>query len=421
MEKTIIEQKETGLHAFWCSTPQFKTARLTVNLVLPLVSAETSSVRAMVPSLISRVTREYPDYSTFGRRLQELYGASLHSSVSSIGDNQVLTLSASGIANRYAYDGENIQRLLADILESILFTPLVGADGLFPEDGFLQEQRQLIETLEAEFNEKRIYAKNRCTELLFANEPAGVPRIGFRETLAAVQRADVNRAWEYLMQNAKAFQFFIGDGADGSFAERFGKRLGDRNTLSTASAPHTARSSVQRVTEEMPLAQSKLVMGFGLNSDPKKKLANRMLAIVFGGTPSSKLFLNVREKQSLCYYCSSRYEGMKNVIFVESGVETKNLERTEEAVLAELAAIQRGELSDEELLHAKLAVKNSCNAVADSAHALESWYFGRMMTDELQTPEDYAEDVMKITKEDIVEAAQHAVLDTVYQLRGCAE
>lgn len=421
LKHTIVERKDVGLTSFRRPTPQFSTARVSLYLALPLEDDASASVRALVSSLISRVTREYPDYTAFGRYLQSLYGASLHAGVNRIGDNQILNISASGIANRYAFDGEDVEHTLGALLEDILFTPLFAADGHFPEDGFRQEKRQLIETLEAEFNEKRIYAKSRAAELLFAGEPAGVSRLGTRASLENVRREDVTASWKHLMAHAQVLQFSFGDSADSRLSDRFAERLGARETVSIVSGTHTPKTEPVCVTEEMPLAQSKLVLGFGMDSDPKKRLANRMLAIVFGGTPSSKLFLSVREKQSLCYYCSAQHETQKNVMFVQSGVETSNLERAQEAILHELEAIQKGEVTDEELLHARLALKTSCTAVEDSAAAMEGWYLGGMLSGDLRTPEEYADAAMRVTKDEIVEAAQRVTLDTVYRLKGVTE
>ena len=418
MYDQIYVREDSGLKALWCDTPQFKTARISAHLILPLVDAETSARRAVVPNVSSRATRAYPDYTEFGKRLQELYGASVHAGVSRIGDTQVLTLASSGIANRYAFGGEDIQNELAQILESIVFEPLFDEDGLFPEDGFKQETRQLIETIDAEFNEKRIYAKNRCAEIMFQNEACGIPRFGTKEALLRLSREDVKKAWADAVRHAQVCQFMIGDGADGRFAERFADKLGTRSVWSASSVYHAAPTEVKRVTEEMQLAQSKLVMGLHVGTSPEEKLAAKLMAVVFGGTPSSKLFLNVREKQSLCYYCSARHDTPKNVIFVESGVETNNLERAEEAVLAELAAMQRGEISDEEILHAKLAMCNSYNSVGDSAASMETWYLGGMLQNDTRTPEACAKELMAISKEQIVEAANRVLLDTVYKLKG---
>lgn len=256
---------------------------------------------------------------------------------------------------------------------------------------------------------------------MFAGEPAGIPHTGTREAIRSATRASAKAAWENLVRSAAVCQFSIGDGADARFSGRLAEKLGARTVLPTETRPHPAPSRVNRVTEEMPLAQSKLVMGMHVGTTPAQRLVTRLTAAIFGGTPSSKLFLSVREKQSLCYYCSAQYDTPKNVIFVQSGVETANLERAEEAILTELRAMQAGEISDEEILHAKLALCNSYHSVADSAASMESWYLSCMLQNNVRAPEEDAAAVMKITKDEIVEAANRIALDTVYRLKGDAK
>ena len=135
MNNHFFEQKDCGLQAFWSSTPQFKTARVSAHLVLPLTTPENAALYALFPNMISRATREYPDYTQFGKRLAELYGASVQPGVTRVGDNQILTLAAAGIANPYAFGGEDVQQALSEMLESILFTPLCDENGLFQVSG----------------------------------------------------------------------------------------------------------------------------------------------------------------------------------------------------------------------------------------------------------------------------------------------
>lgn len=417
---TMNRSADAGLWSLWHSTPQFKTMRLSAHLVLPLESAEASAARAIVPNISVRATRRHPDYTAFGRYLASLYGADVHAGVSRVGDNQILTLATTGIAGRYAFGGEDMQKALAEILENILFEPLFDADGQFSEEGFRQEKRQLLETLDAEFNEKRIYAKNRCAEIMFAGEPAGIPQYGTKAALQSVSREAVKAAWEQMLQHAGICQFFIGDGANAGFDARMQNRLGTRDTAPMTSKAHVPSETVKTVVEEQPLAQSKLVMGFGFRAGKSEKLAEKLAAVVFGGTPSAKLFLNVRERESLCYYCSARHDTPKNVVFVESGVETANIERAQEAILRELGDMRGGKISDEELLHAKLAMCNSYHSVADSAAAMEGWYLAGMLADDVRAPEACAEQIMQMTKEQVVDAAERMTLDTVYILKGAS-
>ena len=152
------------LHTF--TDPRFKTMKVSVNLFLPLEQA-TAARNAILPSLASRATRAYPDYTALNGRLAQLYGASLSNSVRKMGDFQVLSLSANGISSRYAFGGEDMFAQLTGLLFDVLFDPLKDQEGLFPEDGFRQEQRQLLEMLDSEYNDKMVYAHQRCEELLF--------------------------------------------------------------------------------------------------------------------------------------------------------------------------------------------------------------------------------------------------------------
>lgn len=407
-----------GLQAFWQSTPYFKTARISMRFALPLTSSRDAAGCAMVSNLLTRVTRSCPDYTVFGRRLQELYGASVSSGLRRSGDNQILTFATGSIANRYTFDGEDIQRAMADMLEEIVFEPLLAEDGLFPEDGFEQERRQLLETIDAEFNEKRSYALKRCRGIMLEGDPSGIPLYGSREDVVNVTREDAKKAWENAIKHGQAFQFTIGDGADGRFAESFAERLGRRDVYEFSTKPHVTSGEVKRIMEEMPLAQSKLVLGFSVSAGKEDFLATKLMSVILGGTPSSKLFLNVREKQSLCYYCMARLEAQKGIMLIDCGVETSNLERAEEAILAELSAMQRGEITDEEIDNTRLAMFSAYISVTDSASGIENWYLSGMIDNEIVTPEERIEQLRRITRDDIVAAAKKVRLDTVYRLKG---
>ena len=97
-------------------------------------------------------------------------------------------------------------------------------------------------------------------------------------------------------------------------------------------------------------------MRSGINALDPDYTAMVLANCILGGSPFSKLFMNVREKQSLCYYCAARHDTPKNVMFVQSGVETKDLDRTEEAILKELNDMKKGNITDDEILFAKLAM-----------------------------------------------------------------
>ena len=180
-------------------------------------------------------------------------------------------------------------------------------------------------------------------------------------------------------------------------------------------APDTPR----RIVETMDVTQGKLAMGYRCSSDdyPAMVLAN----LIFGGTSNSKLFLNVRERLSLCYYASSSYARSKNILTVSSGVETADFERAEAEIGRQLQAVQQGDWEDWEQEGALQAIRASLLSLSDSQGALENFYLGQIAAGGEETPEELAAALEQVTKERIVAAAQTVKPDTVYFLSGKEE
>ena len=168
------------------------------------------------------------------------------------------------------------------------------------------------------------------------------------------------------------------------------------------------------------MAQAKLVMGFrtGIFQPQKEVAAMRMAMTIFGGTPSSKLFVNVREKQSLCYYCGASYNSMKGIVLVQSGVEEKNIEKARAEILKQLVELQQGRFTEEEWSAAKLSLLNAYRATADSLGALSGWLLTQSLSGRPLTLEEAAAEMEAVTREEIVAAANQLSLDTVYCLVG---
>ncbi len=403
---------------------KFKTMRISAHLIVPM-SRQTAAENALLPFLLSRASREYPDFTKLGQRLAELYGASLNADVQKLGDLQVLSLSASGIADRYALEGEAISGELAKLLCSILFDPPL-VDGLFPEDGFEQEKRQTMELIDSEYSDKRTYARQRCEAIMCADEPYGVNRYGGKEDIARVERPALTAAWKRLLDTAKIELMVLGDCDPAPVYEGFRaafETLGSRKTADCTTKVVRSAEKVNTVTEKMDVAQGKLVMGFrtGTATPDEEVPATRLMAALFGCTPNSKLFLNVRDKLSLCYNCSASYNSMKGIMLVQSGVEVKNMERAKEEILRQLDEVKQGNFDESEVEAAKMSLCNSFRTLSDSLGGLENWYLSQTFASHSQQPEEAAAQINAVTRQEIIDAANRVTLDTVYCLVGNGE
>lgn len=403
---------------------RFKTGRISANFMLPLDS-NTASANAMIPYMLRRASREYPDFTRLNERLSELYGATLHADVHKLGEVQVLTLSAASLDDRYTLSGEKISKELAGLLCGILFDPPL-QDGLFKQDDFEQEHRQMVELIDSEFNDKRTYARQRCEELMCSEERFGVNRLGTRNDMQSLTSAELTEAWRNALKTARIELMLLGnfdpDPVQQGFSEALSKIQREKTVQCSTQVRHTA-GSVREFNDKMDVAQCKLVMGFrsGIAEPQEETMAARLMTVLYGGTPHSKLFANVRERMSLCYYCSSRYDRNKGIMMVESGVEAANMEKARTEIIRQLEEVKLGHFDDNELAAAKLSLANNFRTISDYLSAMESWSLLQTFDRKAYTPFEAADEVEKITRDEVIFAANRVTLDTVYTLTGNEE
>lgn len=417
-----IKRKEIANGVFFNSIKdsRFKTMRISANALVPL-SADAASSNALLFGVLSRSCKAYPDFTVLSKKLSSLYGADLTVSVRKAGDCQALTITASGLDDRYAFEGESVARELSLLLCSVIFEPNV-TDGAFDEGEVEQERRQLLDVIDSEFNDKRIYANDRLIKNMCANEVFGLNRYGTAEKIKEATVQSLYSVWQNLLKNAKFEIMFIGDSASEKaeevFKNAFSKVQREPYKLSTQVV--RSAETVKHITEEMELSQSKLVMGFRTDiAVPDKEVnAARLMCAILGGTANSKLFCNVREKQSLCYYCAARYDKLKGIMTIDSGVEGNNINKAEKAILKEVEDMKNGKITDFEMDSTKLAVVNSFRATNDTVSGIESWYANQLFEGDFKSIEQVSAEINEVTKEQIVKAAQRLTLDTVYVLKN---
>ena len=418
MQSILERELAPGVRLRSFRDPRFKTMRLSVHMILPL-KKETAACCALLPAVMGRVCRAYPDYTLMSRYLCDLYGASLTTGVRRLGDCQILSIHVSSIADRYALDERKISAQLCELLLSLLFDPYFEETGTFPKESVRQEKRQLLELLESEFSDKQAYARRRCEAALFSREPAGISRCGEPEQLQAVTGEALKKAWEEQMRTARFEIFVLGDCDVSLVGDAFISRFSSsRRPVELQNTVLPARGEVQHLEETFPVEQAKVVMGFRFKGAAGQQDAARVMTSLFGGSPSSKLFANVREKQSLCYYCGARTDLLKDAMFVESGVDMGNIQAVQAAVLEQLRAVQNGDFTEDEAQKARLALANGCRTVKDYLGSTENWYLSQLFSSCVRSPEEDARRLLQVGREGIIRAAQDVTLDTVYVLKG---
>ena len=413
-----------GVIGNFIPTTRFKTARLSVSFYVPM-REDTASAYALLPFILTGCGKEYPTSRIISRHLDNLYNAALACECTKMGDLQLLSVSITCMENKYALDGSDIVLKCANMLSSLIFNPLCDEGG-FEEQNFEKEKRLMLERIDSEINNKRSYALSRCVAEVCKGEPCSIPRYGSRQGQVELTRGELYAAWETLLRTAYVRIGYLASEENEKVFDILGKAFSgiDRKVVNiNAPIVSPAKETVSEIHDRMPVKQGKLVLGFRTNIHGGDKDTYKVMVTtdLFGGGPYSRLFDNVREKMSLCYYCAARANRGKGYMTVDSGVEFDNMDKTHNEILNQLDIVCKGEFDDEALAASKRALCDTFRGAEDSQPLIDRWHADRLFVTDAPSPDEVATLINSVTKEDVIETAKTFKLDTVYRLLGQEE
>jgi predicted Zn-dependent peptidase len=258
-----------------------------------------------------------------------------------------------------------------------------------------------------------------------ADEKYGLCKYGTREQIETLTGDRILKAWQNMLKTAVIQIDMVTSGVSDSIADDLCKQFAktQRSPVDIKTTFIKAATQQQRESEELPVKQGKLVLGFraGMEDARDNVTAVKVMADIFGGGTYSKLFTNVREKMSLCYYCSARLVRHKGVMFVQSGIESEKAQAVEDAVLEQLSAVKAGDFEEADLIASKLSITDSLRSLEDSPEAMMTWHVIQILESEFKTPEQELELINRVTKDEVIAVANRVTLDTVYMLSGTGE
>ncbi len=408
----------------FCSvkTDKFKTCRVNVSLAMPL-DKDVSS-RAILPFMFQRRCAKYPDFTSFNRVLDELYGASVSVGVLKRGEAQILSFGLTAIDDRFALDGDKVALECTKLLTEMIFEPLTDGES-FPEDIVEQEKRLLVEIIKNEQNDKRRYAMLRCEEAMFADEAYGINRFGTVDEVNALTPNAVYAAWRDVLERSTVQITMVSSMNPEPVAQLIESKFStiERHPVKIETQFISGLPKPEYVTESMPLKQGKLVMGFrtGMRSEDDMMPAMKVAVDIFGGGTYSKLFSVVREKMSLCYYCSAGLFNSKGIVMVQSGIEDANEEKAKNEIINQLRLTADGEFSDEDLSSSIKSLTDSILGNSDTPEEITAWYASQILRKELKAPEAFAEEIRNVDRAEVIRAAKTIMLDTIFMLKSNGE
>ncbi len=421
MTQTIVLQPGVTLRCF--PDDRFKQGGLSISFVRPMCREE-ASVNALIPAVLLRGTVKHPDLRSITLRLDDLYGAAVGALVRRVGDYQTMGLSCGFIDDRYAMNGDRVMEPMVEFLRELLYEPLL-ENGGFCRSFVESEKKNLISTIESDLNDKRVYAMSQMLKSMCKADSYGVPRLGDKETAAAITPQSAYEHYRKVLKESRIDIFYVGSAPAELVAELVKPLYADLDRDYRPLAPQSAFQDAGggNQVEEMDVTQGKLCMGLvtPITNRRPEFVAMQIANVVFGAGMTSKLFMNVREKLSLCYSIGSSYYGSKGLVTVAAGIDFANEEQTRAEILRQLEACRAGNITDEELTSAKEAILSSLRGTHDSPGAIESYYGTSALSGMEMTPEEYMAAVEAVTGEQVAAAAATLKLHTTYFLKGVTQ
>ena len=401
--------------------PRFKKCALSIQLLRPMCPEE-AALNALLPSVLLRGTERYPDLRSITWRLDELYGASVHTMVRRVGDIQTVGFYLSVMEDRFALEPEGVLAPAADFLRELMLCPLT-VEGAFDPEIVDSEKKNLVSAIESELNDKRAYISARMIRRMCQGDSFAVPRLGKPEEVAAITPGELFAHYRRILTESPVEFFYVGAGSAERVAELLrplAQMLGGNARGLPEQTPFTPVAEPSEFFEEMDVNQGKLSMGFTTSVTNRHPdfAAMQVLNSVYGAGMTSKLFVNVREKMSLCYYANSGYYGSKGIFTVSSGIDEENYQVAKAEILRQLRLCAEGHISGAELSAAKSAIISSLRATPDSPGSLEGYYATAALSGMNMDIPDYIAAVEAVTVEDCARCAGTVKLHTTAFLKG---
>ncbi|PGC30229.1 peptidase M16 [Bacillus pseudomycoides] len=408
-----------GLRVHMIPTDKYKTNTFVFRFKAPL-NEETVTERALLPYVLQSATEKLPSVIRLRQYLEELYGSSLAVDVSKKGEDHIISIYVDIANETYLRDAPPLFEKALSMLSDIVLHPATEGSG-FLSSIVESEKRALVQRIEATYDDKMRYANERLIEEMCKVEAYRLSANGQKERVASITNETLYRYYQKVLAEDEMDLYIIGD-IDEDAVDLVGKyfSIAPRTAKDKNVILHKRNNEEQEIVEKQELKQSKLNIGYRtyITYRDEDYFALQLFNGLFGGFSHSKLFVNVREKNSLAYYAASRFESHKGLLFVMSGIEAKNYEKAVEIIKEQMKAMQNGDFSEEEIHQTKSVIQNQILEAIDTPRGFVEMLYHGIIAERTRPVEEWLTGIERVTKEKIVKVANNIELDTIYFLHG---
>ncbi|MDD2446979.1 MAG: insulinase family protein [Tissierellia bacterium] len=408
-----------GIFLNLIKTNKFKSNLLSYYFIRPLNRDEVTR-NSLVPLVLKRGTEDLNSSIQIEKAFEDMYGANYSSSVNKRGERHVIRFSAEWANGKYLNDNEQNSKVV-ELLRKIIYNPYI-ENNAFKKEYVDQEKENHKIRIESKINDKRSYAVNRCIEEMCKYEDFSIYSLGYIEDIDSINEINLYKQYENLLNTSQIEIFYVGD-----YDEDFENYLIDSNSVEREDVVDIIREKItasveqkNMVEESLDVNQGKIVIGYRTGIPFEDELYNSLLIAsdILGGGPNSKLFRNVREKESLAYYISSSVIKYKSIMLIDGGIEFENYQKTVNIINTQIEELKAGDFSDDDIEISKKSIKTSLESIRDSIFHISEFFLSQIIGKDSRNLKQVIEGFENVNKEQIIEAANKINIDTIYFMNG---
>ena len=413
-----IKEENLAYNLHLIKTKKFKKNCIRINFK-NIVKKEEITYRNMLINVLLESSKNYPTKRLLDIRSEELYGVSVNSNTSISGNYNVISFSASFLNEKYTEECM-LEETIKYFLEFI-FNPNA-SNGAFDKDSFDKAKNILLEDLETFKDNPRRYSISRCYEEMDKDSNIALNGVGYLEDLKKIDEKNLYNYYKKVLNSDIVDIFIIGD-FDRNIKDIINKYM-KINTLKKTRGSHIIthnnfRRKEKVIKEKSKFNQSTLVIGFKSDklTEFERKYVSNMYNFILGGGPDSRLFDIVREQNSLCYSISSSFSGVTNTMTITSGINKKDYSKALKLIKKIVKDISLGNFNDEEIEKGKITYLSTFKELEDSIYSILNLYISKEYLD-LDLLDERKKEIVKVTKEDIINFSKKIHMDTIFLLEG---
>ncbi len=413
MELKRINKNYYTLHLI--NTTKFKTVLVKV-VFSSKIKEEELAIRNMLINNLLFSSKNYKTAREMAIKKEELFSAELYSRNYRRGKAIITEVNLVTVHDKFSEKGiinESIKFLF-----DVLTNPNV-ENNMFDKSAFKINYENLKTAIISEKEDPNFVCYSKFKELIGKDKIFTTSIMGTEEMLNKITRDNLYTYYKNFFKNNKIDIFVIGDINNQQIENQISSCFNPKSNISNfPEASSSYEKEFNEKSEESKFNQSKLIMGASI-----KKLTNHeklyegiIYNIILGNSPNSKLFQNVREKNSFAYSISSSINRLDGMFVIHAGISLKNYEKTKEEILKQIENMKKGKFTKKEVKDAKEVVLSVIKEVEDFPRAILDHYFNHLYLGN-ETLKVQKEEIKKVTKEDIIKLAKKINIDTIFLLK----